>query len=557
MKNRVITLLLTATAACVSRAQDLPGPTANLQTLPSGSYVIPMDNTYQLNASSLFNLKAYGLVVYLLNNNVKIKWVIKSGKIKDDIDFSVMAQPAKPTAVATPALRDFKAGPFVIYASDLAGVDALINAYYSANSLTGNNRPKVFKTTAAVTVDIRYDLTMFKPMAALLDDGGNAAIHVAFMTAAGVPSANYSIQTGGDLNLSCYTFASEPHNSNIGPVTDTILKRIHWFLAGGGNFLAQCAAVPNYENNSLGSFQTTTGITVTNINYGTAVTYSNPDLAFSQMDGNYSGSIIGSVKNWQINGAGKNGEHHHATGTAGNSGYINASVSKHVAGTGGLVFYIGNHNFSTADVQNINGIRMFLNAFLTPALLSCSTPVPVKMMRFSGSVIDNKATLEWQVDENETGERFEVEKSNDGQRFTMTGKLDNTSKAGIEQYKFKKSVELQSKQYYRLRIIDKSGAASYSKTIVLRPQGDHHIHLSILENPVHSSLGFQFYASSAMRNQVAIYNAQGQKVYTTFINCSQGSNSFSINISQLLAQGTYILQLSNQESTEVARFNVN
>ena len=31
---------------------DLPGPTANLQSLPSGSYIIAMDNTNQLNSSS-------------------------------------------------------------------------------------------------------------------------------------------------------------------------------------------------------------------------------------------------------------------------------------------------------------------------------------------------------------------------------------------------------------------------------------------------------------------------------------------------------------------------
>src|SRR5258705_13984835 len=77
---------------------DLPLPTANLQTLPSGSYVIAMDNTNQLNNSNNFNLKAYGLVVTLLNNSKKVKWVITAGKAKDGIDFTVNASALIPVS---------------------------------------------------------------------------------------------------------------------------------------------------------------------------------------------------------------------------------------------------------------------------------------------------------------------------------------------------------------------------------------------------------------------------------------------------------------------------
>jgi len=99
--------------------------------------IIAMDNTNQLNASSLFNLKAYGLVVYLLNNNIKVKWIITAGKEKDGIDFIVTSDQIKPTLNATAISRTFKTGPFVIFSSDTTGVVALIDAYYSANSLSG------------------------------------------------------------------------------------------------------------------------------------------------------------------------------------------------------------------------------------------------------------------------------------------------------------------------------------------------------------------------------------------------------------------------------------
>ena len=373
MKNVLLFVVVLSFGAFPLFAQntDLPAPAPNLQTLPLNSYIIAMDNTYQVNSSALFNLPAYGLVVYLLNNDIKVKWVIMAGKAKDGIDFTVVSDRIKPTLNATTVSRSFKSGPFVIFSTDTTGVAALIDAFYAANGLTGSRQPFVYRNSVAVTVDVRYDLTGFKPMAAILNDGGNRAIHLAFMSAAAIPASNYTTITGDNLLSSCYTFASEPHNSKTGTAVNTAISNMKVFVNNGGNLLAQCAAVPNYENNVLGRFQTTTGITVSNTAIGTTVLFPNPDLSFNQFEGAFNGSLTGSVRNWEITDAPANGEHNHVTGTGANTSVISASVSKMVSGKGGLVFYLGNHDYSTADIQNINGIRMYMNAFLTPAIQVC------------------------------------------------------------------------------------------------------------------------------------------------------------------------------------------
>src|SRR5688572_15412352 len=114
MKNRLLFILLMQTIMSVANAQDLPGPPASSTLLPRGSYVIAMDNTYQLNTAGMFNLKAYGLVVHLLNNGVKVKWVIRAGKSKDGIDFTVLTNRLRPNVVADGLSRGFKGGPFVV-----------------------------------------------------------------------------------------------------------------------------------------------------------------------------------------------------------------------------------------------------------------------------------------------------------------------------------------------------------------------------------------------------------------------------------------------------------
>src|SRR6476620_3280363 len=98
MSKTVLTIFVSCFVVLANAQNtDLPLPDANLQTLPNGSYVIAMDNTLQLNASADFNLKAYGLVVYLLNNNIRVKWSIRAGKAKDAIDFTAAAEQLKPT----------------------------------------------------------------------------------------------------------------------------------------------------------------------------------------------------------------------------------------------------------------------------------------------------------------------------------------------------------------------------------------------------------------------------------------------------------------------------
>ena len=236
MKTFFLSLFCTAFfVSVVAQNKSLPNPDSDVQTVTAGSYVIAMDNTLQTNTAGNFNLKTYGLVVHLLNNGIKIKWAIKAGKIKDGIDFTGLAEQIQPS-YSIVAVRNFKAGPFVIYAADTTGVAGLINSFYTANSITGNDRPKVYRMTASVSnVDIRFDMSGFRPKVVVLNDGKNSAIHIGYMAKCAIPSANYNVGPATDLYTKCYTFASEPHNGTEDVVTITAIKS---FVQKGGNFLA-------------------------------------------------------------------------------------------------------------------------------------------------------------------------------------------------------------------------------------------------------------------------------------------------------------------------------
>jgi uncharacterized repeat protein (TIGR01451 family) len=363
-------IAIIACAAPYSVSDDLPNPSAHMETIPAGSLVIPMDNTLQA-IGSPFNLKAYGLVNRLLQNGIPVKWAIRSGKAKDDTDFTATAQRIAPSAVAAASLS-FAGGPFIVHRDFAQLAKTQIAAF--ANNVA------VYEMTAAASVDIRYDV-QFKPNIAVNND--NPTIHTDLFDFADIP--NYTVIPGASLLAgSCYTIFTEPHTNDTSGVAE-----VKAYVQAGGNFLAECLAVATYENDPAGHFQTTAGIVTNNLN--NVIAYPNPDLAFTQFIGVLEPAPGGSHQDWNLD-----------TGSVfQNNGYIvlddvGASPATYVAtvaklrnAAGGMVFYLGGHNYGAGgtDITLINGQRMILNSLFVP------NDRPACGFDFSGSIRTISGTI--------------------------------------------------------------------------------------------------------------------------------------------------------------------
>ena len=352
------------------KSQDMDPVTPNLITALAGTYVIAMDNTLQKNGSGVFNIKAYGLAMTILNNKVALTWVIKAGKGKDSVDFTAPAIRLFPSYQAS-ASRDFKGGPFLILPTDTgyANIHTIVNTFNAANS---GSPVSVYQLTASTVVDSRYALTQI-PKAAILNDGGNAPIHVNYFVLAGVPTSNYFVLSSAThLADSCYNFASEPHNTTPTP---GVIDSIHSYINAGGNFLAQCHAITTYEDSINGRFQTSGGFDIMNTSVS-PLTYGHPDLPFQQYEGGFDASAVGgSVCNWELHAGSilRNNTAVYESGTSSGSTIIGQSMAKLGSGVGHLIFYSGGHDYGKTDANCINGMRSYFNAMLTPCnIINCN-----------------------------------------------------------------------------------------------------------------------------------------------------------------------------------------
>ena len=95
-------------------------------------------------------------------------------------------------------------------------------------------------------------------------------------------------------------------------------------------------------------------------------------------------------------------------------------------------------------------------------------PLPIKLLSFQGAVVNGKAQLNWLVDDNHTGDRFQIEKSNDGKNFSVNSVLFTTTKIGTETYTYTENAKLEGGAYYRIKIINKDNSVSYSKIVFLK-----------------------------------------------------------------------------------------
>jgi hypothetical protein len=94
--------------------------------------------------------------------------------------------------------------------------------------------------------------------------------------------------------------------------------------------------------------------------------------------------------------------------------------------------------------------------------------LPIKLLSFNGNLVNNKASLQWSVADNETGAYFEVQKSNDGKMFNTVAVVFVSRKIGTENYSFTDTKDLGSEGFYKIKIVNNNGSTSQSRVVLLR-----------------------------------------------------------------------------------------
>ena len=194
------------------------------------------------------------------------------------------------------------------------------------------------------------------------------------------------------------------------------------------------------------------------------------------ISGGFTNSITASAKGG--NGGSHNNNNCHGTGGGGGGGVIwfsgsSANVTTDVSGGAN-----GTQVAASIDCGDINWgatageagiVRTGLDAGYTAFfnMNTCSSgPLPIELVSFSATEINNKIHIEWVTASEKNNEYFIVEKSPDGKEFIeLTRVAGAGNHSGNLKYSVKDNYPFPGINYYRLKQVDFDGTTTASKIV--------------------------------------------------------------------------------------------
>jgi PKD repeat protein len=248
-----------------------------------------------------------------------------------------------------------------------------------------------------------------------------------------------------------------------------------------------------------------------------------------------------------------------------------------VYSSGGSAF-IGNHTFAFTTPVSPPITNQFLRARIIArdfggATGSCLNPtagqvedysvffasgilLPVTLIDFSGYHYNGNNLLNWQTAEEKENSHFEIERSVNGTAFEYVGRVNgalNSSNA-VNRYSFTdqliSNLTNYDRFYYRLKIVDMSGNAEYSKTIVIATKsGKSEMVLSLQPNPFVNTIAATIQLKTTNTLSMQLIDMSGKIIYQNEKRLPAGIHSLTYDNFEKLAKGVYILKITSNEET--------
>jgi hypothetical protein len=239
------------------------------------------------------------------------------------------------------------------------------------------------------------------------------------------------------------------------------------------------------------------------------------------------------------------------------------------------VHYLGSGNIivtNSAGVHEINGttgnfVRTVTAGISAQYVNSCDFVleiVPVELVSFSASVVNNSVSLSWVTSSELNNSGFEVQRKNPPLNPLQGGENNSWERIGFvggngtttetNHYSFEDKNLSAGKYSYRLKQIDFDGTFEYSD--IIEVEIDIPVEFSLSQNypnPFNPLTTIEYQIPSNGFVSLKIYNSLGQEV-STLVNENQSAGKYSITFSdEKLTSGLYFYSLRSGDFSETKK----
>ena len=176
--------------------------------------------------------------------------------------------------------------------------------------------------------------------------------------------------------------------------------------------------------------------------------------------------------------------------------------------------------------------------------------LPIGFEYFSAVREKNNVQLMWKAVNYKDIKTIEIERASDMRSFANIGKIDKIT--GGSTFKWKDANPLDGNNYYRIKIMDKSGLADYSsiRLVSIKPLTGEMI---VSPNPINQGvIHLELIHQPEGVYQINLANTEGKIVFKGDFSHSYSTNH-TLMIPKLLARGTYQLIITAPEGTLSAK----
>ncbi len=179
-----------------------------------------------------------------------------------------------------------------------------------------------------------------------------------------------------------------------------------------------------------------------------------------------------------------------------------------------------------------------------------AAPLPTELLAFTGRILTNEAVLVWKTASETSFRGFELQRSDDAQIFEKITFVESQGKSWQgANYSWTDRV-IHSKNYYRLKQLDKDGTFKYSLVISLEGNKANLTEQSLVLSPVpvknNLTLSFQSEVSKALT--IKVINSIGQEILNENYDAKTGENQIVLSLTHLLS-GTYHVRIADSDGS--------
>jgi hypothetical protein len=175
------------------------------------------------------------------------------------------------------------------------------------------------------------------------------------------------------------------------------------------------------------------------------------------------------------------------------------------------------------------------------------TPLSIKLASITATNAGTRNRVDWQTAEEVSGDQFIVERSADGRDFSALTTIN--AKGQASSYTYWDESPVAGTNYYRLKLMDAAGTASYSKVVTAVVKSGSFI-VEAYPNPVKEKLVIRVFGDQGANGKVEITDATGKVV--RHLNASTSETTIDMSG---LAQGIYLVKYSDDHHRETIKVN--